>query len=180
MSQICYLVGENTLYDSTFYSNDNFKNRLIDLIGKKNFDKISISFDKLLQFEEQIALISNKLYDNNCSNTKSKKYANIINKYKQKIKYTFLKTQNLLFISYFNNQFKMLNSDSDIEIFKNKLLIYKDLIGKSDDYFTFTNYNNKIIDKINNEYTSIINNSLIEHKQNKLMEFFKRIFNAKN
>ncbi len=177
MSQICYLVGENTLYDSTFYSNDNFKNRLIDLIGKKNFDKISIGFDKLLQFEEQIALISNKLYDNNCSNTKSKKYANIINKYKQKIKYTFLKTQNLLFISYFNNQFKILNSDSDIEIFKNKLLIYKDLIGKSDNYFTFTNYNNKIIDKINNEYTSIINNSLIEHKQNKLMEFFKRIFN---
>lgn len=177
MSQICYLVGENTLYDSTFYSNDNFKNRLIDLIGKKNFNKISIGFDKLLQFEEQIALISNKLYDNNCSNTKSKKYANIINKYKQKIKYTFLKTQNLLFISYFNNQFKILNSDSDIEIFKNKLLIYKDLIGKSDNYFTFTNYNNKIIDKINNEYTSIINNSLIEHKQNKLMEFFKRIFN---
>lgn len=177
MSQICYLVGESTLYDSTFYSNNNFKNRLIDLIGKQNFNKISNNFDKLLQFEEQIALISNKLYDNNCSNIKSKKYSNIIIKYKHKIKYTFLKTQNLLFISYFNNQFKLLNSDSDIEIFKNKLLIYKDLIGKSDDYYTFTNYTNKIIDKINNEYTSIINKSLIEQKQNRLIEFFKNIFN---
>lgn len=179
ISQICFLVGENTLYDSTFYSNDNFKNRLIDLTSKKTFERISFNFDNLLKFEEQIAILSNKLTDNNCSNSKSKKYINLINKYKQKIKDTFFKTQDLIFLSYFNNQFKILNSDSDIENFKNNLLTYKDLIGKSDDYTTFINYNDKIIDKINNEYNYIISKSLVTHKQNKLTEFFRNIFTRK-
>lgn len=176
MSQICYLVGENTLYDSTFYSNDNFKNRLIDLIGKKSFEKIECNFDRLLKFEEQIAIINNKLADTNCPNSKAKKYINLINKYKQKIKNTFLETQDCIFTSYFNNEFKKLNSDHDIEVYKNNLLIYKDLIGTSDDYFTFTNYIDKTIDKINNEYNSIISKSLVEHKPNKIVEILKKLF----
>ena len=176
MSQICYIVGEDILYDSTFYSNDNFKNRLINLISKKSFEKIDCNFDKLLKFEEQIAIINNKLADKDCSSSKAKKYTNLINKYKQKIKNTFLETQDCIFTSYFNNEFKKLNSNHDIEVYKNNLLIYKDLIGTSDDYFTFANYNNKIIDKINNEYSSIISNSLVEHKPNKIVEILKKLF----
>ena len=176
MSQICYIIGEDILYDSTFYSNDNFKNRLIDLTSKKSFEKIEYNFDKLLKFEEQIAIINNKLADKNCSSNKARKYNNLINKYKQKIKKTFLETQDCIFTSNFNNQFKKLTFDHDIEVYKNNLLIYKDLIGISDDYFTFANYNNKMVDKINNEYNSIISNSLIAHKPNKILDFFKKLF----
>ena len=133
MSQICYLVGEDLLYDSTFYSNDNFKNRLISLTNKKTFDKIESNFDKLLAFEEQIAILNNNLTDENCPSNKVKKYTKLIIKYKQKIKNTFLETQNYIFTSYFNNEFKKLNSEHDIEVFINNLLIYKDLIGSCED-----------------------------------------------
>lgn len=176
MSQICYLVGEDLLYDSTFYSNDNFKNRLISLTNKKTFDKIESNFDKLLAFEEQIAILNNNLTDKNCPSNKVKKYTKLIIKYKQKIKNTFLETQNYIFTSYFNNEFKKLNSEHDIEVFKNNLLIYKDLIGSCEDYFTFTNYHHNMIDKINTDYNLIITKSLIQHKPNKLLEFFKKFF----
>ena len=75
-----------------------------------------------------------------------------------------------------NNEFKKLNSEHDIEVFKNNLLIYKDLIGSCEDYFTFTNYHHNMIDKINTDYNLIITKSLIQHKPNKLLEFFKKFF----
>lgn len=177
MSQICYLVGESILYDSTFYSNDNFKNTLTNLIGINNYLKIQRNFDNLILFEEKIAIASYKLLDTNCSKRKSKKYKKIIIKYKSKIKNTFLETQNLIFISYFDRKYNELKSDSDIEIYKNNLLAYKNLIGISDDYHVFDNYLDATLKKLDIKHEQIINNkALIEHKPNKLISFFHKIF----
>ena len=40
LSQMCYIVGEDLLYDSVFYSTDKFKNKFIELCGKNSFNII--------------------------------------------------------------------------------------------------------------------------------------------
>lgn len=177
MSQICYLVGEDLLYDSTFYSNDKFKDKLINLIGNKNFTKIETNFDILLDTEEKLAIISNKLLDINCSKNKIKKYSKKVLKYKSKIKNIFFQTQNLIFTSYFDNQYTHLTSISDIEIYKNNLLVYKKLIGISDDYTSFDDYLSCTLYKLDIKLNQItLGTSLIEHKPNKLSSLFQKLF----
>ena len=54
VNQLAYLVGEDILFESTINSNDNFKNKLIECIGYKNFMTIQNNIDKLLMSEEEI------------------------------------------------------------------------------------------------------------------------------
>ena len=54
IEQLAYLIGEHTLFNSTFYANDLFEEDCITYLGKKNYIEIQNKFDKILLLEEKI------------------------------------------------------------------------------------------------------------------------------
>ena len=175
MSQMCYLIGENIMYDSTFFSNDTFKNQLIKYIGKKNYTTIELGFEEMLDCEEQLVIIANKLSDPSCDEKDSKKYANLVKTYKDRIKRTFFHVQNSIFVPYFETKYTQLQTDNDIQTFKRNLSVYKELIGTSDDYNAFNDYYMSILRKIDLEYENIVKTSLVTHKENRFINLIKKL-----
>jgi len=54
IEQMAYITGEQVLYDSTFTSNDKFKNAFIKLASEDAYDKIEYYIDQILELEENI------------------------------------------------------------------------------------------------------------------------------
>lgn len=176
LSQMCYIVGEDLLYDSVFNSNDNFKNKFIELCGKSAFNKTQKNFDLLLKTEEKIIILGNNFEDEKCPEKSTIKYQKLIDICKEKIKNTFLETQKIIFTSYFNNQFYKLQSDSDIEIYKTKFAIYKELIGVTDSYSEFSTYYSSKMHDIELMYDQIVNHKfLTQKKQNKFIMYLQSL-----
>ena len=60
LNELIYLVGEDLLFKSTYFSTDDFKNEIINRSSKKTFNKIQKTFDDILKFEEHIIVLNNK------------------------------------------------------------------------------------------------------------------------
>ena len=176
LSQMCYITGEDILYDSVFNSNDNFKNKFIEQCDEKSFYTIQKNLDLLLQYEEQIIILVNKYEDINCTKDNALKYQQKVNILKDKIRNTFLETQQIIFTSYFDNQYYKLKSDIDIEIYKKRFTIYKELIGITDSYSKFSTYYADKMDKLDSEYNQIISNKfLAPKKKNRFLDFLQSL-----
>ena len=64
VKQLAYLIGDELLLDSTLFSTDAFKEEAIKLCGKKEFLKIEENLDKILNIEEKIIKLNNRLKKN--------------------------------------------------------------------------------------------------------------------
>ena len=60
-NQLAYLVGEDILFESTLNSNDNFKEKFASLTSPKTFMAIQNAFDDILNAEEEIIKLNNKI-----------------------------------------------------------------------------------------------------------------------
>lgn len=178
VAQLAYLTGEPTLFDSTLFGTDTFKLSLINLCGKKQFLKIQDNLDKLLNIEEKIILLSNKLLQSDCEWNKAQKIAQKITVLKNEVKNTFIETQNLIFTSYFDNEFLKIQTTQEITIYRTRLYDYKNCIGITDNYNTFNDYYiNKMMD-LENLHESMTNNvALVVVKENKIGKLFKSLRN---
>ncbi len=178
VKQLAYLIGEDILFDSTFFSTDAFKLDAIKFLGKKEFLKIQDNLDKILYTEEKIIKLNGRLMEDDCEGTKAQKVASKIENYKAELKKTFIQTQDLIFSSYFNHEFDHLNTTADIEVYRAKLYNYQNFIGITDNYF---DYNNYYIDKmaaLEERHDAILNNvSLTVIKESKLTNLFRTLRN---
>ena len=70
IEQLTYFTGDEILFDSTFTSNDKFKNYFIQLTSSKTFTEIELCCDQILELEEEILRLNNKFYsyDERCNN----------------------------------------------------------------------------------------------------------------
>ena len=105
-NELAYLIGEYVLFESTINSNDNFKNKFIEEMSIKTYLCVINAIDNILEAEENIVKLNNKKL---AIETDSEKCANItgkIEEIKNEILLTFLRTQNQIISSYFNNSFK--------------------------------------------------------------------------
>ena len=89
VSQMAYVTGTETLYDSTFYGSDSFKKRFSELCGLNNFLKIQNNLDKILNIEEKAIILNNKLMEDSCEGMKAQKIARKVEQYKEKINYYY-------------------------------------------------------------------------------------------
>ena len=96
VKQMAYVAGEESLYDSTFYGSDKFKETFSNLCGLDNFLKIQSNLDKIMETEEKAIKLNNKLMSDNCEGIKAQKVAKKIEKCKDKIKNIFFETKNLI------------------------------------------------------------------------------------
>ena len=176
VKQMAYVAGEESLYDSTFYGSDKFKETFSNLCGLDNFLKIQSNLDKIMETEEKAIKLNNKLMSDNCEGMKAQKVAKKIEKCKDKIKNLFFETQNLIYSSYFNMQFTKISTTADIDEYRLKLYNYKNYMGISDNYSDFNEfYINKMMD-LDNKYENIMNNTdLAVVSHSKIARFFRKI-----
>lgn len=178
VNQLAYIIGEDILYDSTLFSLDQFKIKAIKCMEKKNFIKVQNNLDKILNVEEKIILLNNQLIDESCNDSKASKISAKIAQLKLELKTIFINTQNLIFTSYFDNEFNNIIFIQDIDVYRSKLYNYKNYIGIIDNYNTFNDYYLDKMMALEARYESITNNvALAVIKENKFTKFFKNLRN---
>ena len=183
VNQLAYLFGEDMLFESTINSNDNFKRKMIEVTNYKNFMEIQNSIDDILYSEEEIIRINNKIIQIDNKNKKVDNMIKRIDNLKKNITSTFLKAQNLIISSYFDNVFHTINTLEDVENYRRKLYNFKNYLGATEGYTYFNDYYvNKMID-LEEKYNVLENTAnsispsmyLVKKKSSKIMAFFRYI-----
>lgn len=140
IEQMGFITGYDVLYESTFNSNDNFKNAFIHETSEKVFFAVQNAIDSILGYEEEISKLTNKLSDENQSDKSCNNITEKINTLKQKISLTFMRTQNLIVSSYFDKSFSEITNLEELDNYRRKLENFRHLVCTSDGYFFFDNY----------------------------------------
>lgn len=176
VNQLAYIVGSDVLFDSTFFGNDNFKLNLIEVCGKKSFLKIQQNLDAILNIEEKIILLNQRLLEDDCEGAKAQKIANKIANYKHTLKSTFMNTQDLIFTSYFDREFNNLATTESIELYRARLYNYKNFIGITEGYNTFNEYYINKMAKLEERHEAILNNvALVPIKTSGISRLFQAL-----
>lgn len=181
VNQLAYLIGEDVLYKSTLRSSDDFKEALADATSYKTFMTIQNAIDKILYAEEDIIKLNNKIVQIDDRNKKVDNMVNKIDCLKSEISSTFIKTQNLIISSFFNNLFNKIANIQDVEEFRKKLYGFKSYLGYTEGYTFFNDYYVEMMSKLEHK-SNIIENGGIEtainvktKKENKFISMLKAI-----
>ena len=140
IEEMAFVTGYDVLFDSTFNSNDNFKNAFIEATSEKVFLAIQGAIDSILDYEEAISKLTNKFDDENQSEKTCKKINQKISELKEKISLTFMRTQNLIISSFFDKQFLEITNLEELDSYRKKLENFRHLVCTHDGYFFFDNY----------------------------------------
>lgn len=178
IKQLAYITGDDILFNSTLYGNDNFKEKFISLTNSDVFYTIQKNIDSIVYLEDELVSYSNKLAYSDGNFKTITKLSKKINKLKEKISKTFFDTQNLIISSYFNKNLKTLATPKCIENFRNKLFGYKKLIGTTEKYTFFNEYYLEMMKQLEIKYEEIENNppmALVVEKKNIFALFFKKL-----
>lgn len=176
VTQMAYVTGEDILFDSTFNSNNHFKNKFIALCGEKSYNSIISNLDKILYSEEDIIKTNNILQNKDLNFSKSEKLMQKVAILKQEIKKLYLETQELIITSYFNTLYSSLLTTVDIEDFRKTLYNFQELIGTSQNYYFFNNFYIDMMEKLDHKFDVVTGSTyLIPKKTSKLMQLINYI-----
>ena len=183
VNQLAYLVGKDVLFESTLKSNDNFKNKLSNVITPKSFMAIQNAIDDILYAEEDIIKLNNKIAQIDDRNKKVDGMLKKIDELKHEILLTFMRTQNLIISSYFDNSFNMISNLEELEKYRKKLYSFKDYLGFAEGYTFFNDYYINKMNELENKYNALENGydesltalKVISKKENKIISFFKAL-----
>lgn len=153
IEQMAFITGDSVLFDSTFTSNDKFKNAFIELTSEKTYNEVEYCVDQILELEENIIKLNNKSSSFEERNSKVDKLVTKTDKCKEKIADYFIKAQDLIIKNYFDKAFRNISNLEELDNYRKKLEHYGELIGRTDDYAFFDDY-----------YTEKM--SALEHKSN--------------
>lgn len=180
VKQIGYVSNFGIMFDSTVYANTSFFDKFISACGESEAFKIQQNLDKLVSYEEKISNLNQKIQTQDLPYRQFKAATDKINGYKEKIRKTFINTQNLIITSFFNKEFRNLYSVTRIEEYRKYLYSFKNLIGTVDGYSFFNDYYIQKMNDLDEKYEAIVNNkSLTTINRSKLSIFFdsiKRLF----
>ena len=160
VNQLAYLIGEDILFESTINSNDNFKNKFIEMTSIKTYLCVQNAVDSILYAEEDIIKLNNKIIECDDRNKKCDTMIRKIDELKNEILLTFLRTQNLIISSYFNNAFKKITNLEEIEIYRRKLYNFKDYLGSTDGYTFYHDYYVEKMAELEHKYNILENGGL--------------------
>lgn len=181
VNQLAYLVGENVLFESTLKSTDTFKNEFSKLTSPKTFINIQNAIDDILYAEEEIIKLNNRIAQIDDRNKRVDNMVQKIDELKEEIKLTFLRTQNLIISSYFNNAFSTITNLEELENYRKKLYNFKDLLGFTEGYTFFNDFYVEKMSQLEHKY-NILENGGMEtainiktKKENIIVTLFKAI-----
>lgn len=181
VEEMAFVTGQQVLFESTFNSNDNFKNAFIKATSEKVFYAIQSAIDSILGYEEQISKLANKFAEENQSDKTCKNINEKISDLKQKISLTFMRTQNLIISSYFDNAFAKITNLEELDNYRRKLETFRPLVCTQDGYFFFDNYYIEKMCALEHKCNILenggIETAVVSKKTNKFIAFFQKIKN---
>ncbi len=160
VNQLAYLVGEDVLFKSTLNSDDTFKNKFAKLTSPKVFMSIQNAIDDILYREEDIIKLNNKIAQIDDRNKKVDGMLEKIDELKGEISLTFMRTQNLIVSSYFDNAFNKIITLEDVESYRRKLYSFKDYLGHTEGYTFFNDYYVSKMEALEKKYNMLENGNV--------------------
>lgn len=140
LAQMTYITGTYSLFHSTLYSNDVFKNKFISLTNKETYYKIERNLDQLLDLEDHLNFQTSLLSEIEDNSKNITKLTNRITKLRKQIRTLFIETQNVILTNYFDKKFENITTCVQIENYRKKLYNFKDYIGYTSDYTFYNDY----------------------------------------
>ncbi len=181
VNQLAYIVGEDVLFESTLNSNDNFKEQFANLTSPKTFMAVQNAIDDILNGEEEIIKLNNKIATIDDRNRKVDGMLEKIDELKSEISLTFMRTQNLIISSYFDAAFNSISNLEEVENYRRKLYNFKDYLGCMEGYTFFNDYYVNKMMELEKKYNAIENGEVetaikvITKKENIFVSIFKTI-----
>ena len=181
IEQMAYVTGETVLYDSTFTSNDKFKNTFINLTSEKTYNDIEYCVDRILELEEDIIKLNNKSSAYDERTKKVDKLVSKIDDSKNKIAEYYEKAQNLIIKNYFDKSFRLISNLEELDNYRRKLDHYGELVGRTDNYTFFDDYYTEKMSQLEHK-SNVLENGGIEtaleyKKPNKFVSWLRAIKN---
>ncbi len=181
IEQMAFITGDSVLYDSTFTSNDKFKNKFIELTSEKTYDDVEYYIDQILELEENIIRLGNKSSAYDERNKKVDKIVSKTDNYKSKIAEYFEKAQNSIFKNYFDKAFRKITNLEELDNYRRNLDYYRKLIGYTENYTFFDNYYTEKMSELEHK-SNVLENGGIEtalerKKTNKFVSWLRAIKN---
>ena len=181
LNQIIYFTGEELLYKSTLYSNDDFKNKIIEITSLKLYEQIEASFDDILNLEEKIIKVNNKISLLDDGDQKVKSFVVKSDKYKKQIAKIFINIQDKIIKNFFNYEFNRISNLEDLDVFRRKLDKFKNVVGSIENYTFFKNYYLETMNKLEHKCNILENGggetALYSESNKKIVRFLQKIKN---
>lgn len=181
IEEMAFVTGYDVLFDSTFNSNDNFKNAFIEATSEKVFLAIQGAIDSILNCEEEISKLANKFDSETQSDKTCQKINKKIGNLKEKISLTFMRTQNLIISSFFDKSFLEITNLEELDNYRKKLENFRHLVCTHEGYFFFDNYYIEKMCALEHK-CNVLENGGIEtaviSKPNKFWAFWNNIKNS--
>ncbi len=181
VQQLAYITGEDVLFKSTLNSTDEFKEKFANLTTPKTFMAIQNAIDDILNEEEEIIKLNNRIAGIDDRNKRIDGMLKKIEELKHEISLTFMRTQNLIISSYFDKAFKEITNLEEVENYRRKLYTFKDYLGAMEGYTFFNDYYVNTMEKLEEKYNAIESGEfrpslqLIPKKQSKFALIIKAI-----
>ena len=183
LNQILFFTGTNSLFKSTLFSNDDFKNKIIELSSEKTYNTIIKFLDDILKYEEKIVILNNKIKLLNDGNSKIDKINVKIDLIKDKISKLYIKAQNTIIKEFFTSEFDKMQELEELEHFRRKLYKYSDIIGSIEGYDYFDNFYSEMMNKLEHKCNILENGgtetALYVKHLNPFVILLKKIFKTK-
>ena len=152
LNELIFFIGEEKLFQSTYFSTNEFKDEIVNYTSEKTYKYIVNSFDRILQLEEKIIKLNNK----NTEKSQTK-----IEKLRASIKITFFEIQDLIIKNFFDFEFNNITNLEQLDTFRRKITNFDKYIGHSENYTFFNDYLTEMMNKL--EHTSnVLENGGIE------------------
>lgn len=164
ISQMAYFTGEYALFDSTFHSNNSFKDKFVALTDERTFYALEKTFDSILDCEDNLDKLETMLeQEDNVSH--SQRIKKKIEEEKKRIANIYFEAQNLMLTRYFTKQFDLISNLEEVENYRRKLYQYKNRIGTTDSYHFFNDFYLKMMQKLEAKYLQLENGEYDDIKQ---------------
>ncbi len=174
LNELIFLVGEDLLFKSTYFSTDDFKNEIINHTSKKTFCKIQKTFDDILKFEEDIIILNNKIFESN----KENKFQDKVLKYREKIKNSYINCQNLIVKEFFDKEYKNISNLEELDSFRKRISKFDKYVGKISGYTFYENYFIEMMNKLEHKSNILENGGIetaLDNTNNFILKFLNKI-----
>lgn len=148
INQIIFFLGSYSIFNSTIYGNNVFKNTFIAKCNQNIYEKIEKNFDLLIHYEELIENYTHKISLQKDNSSKIETLLRKINYTKSKIENTTIETQNIIFENCFNYEFNLIRDKEALETFQQRMYNFSNYLISNDSYTYFNNYYYAMMNKL--------------------------------
>ena len=149
LQQIAYVVGYLPILKSMLENSDDFKESFEKFAGKKAYEFLTESFDKMMEARDKIIELNKKINNKELSNSKKKIIEKQIKIYVKEIQNHFIALQKLCYKEYFDPLIRKVKTKDDLTKLKEEINRFHEHTGKIGEKDEFMIYVQRKTRKLN-------------------------------